>query len=215
MATSGTQRAKKPREETARRREDILRAAMSTFGTRGYKNGSLAEIADQVGMTHAGVLHHFGSKDQLLLEMLDYRDRTDVEHLADQHIPGGLDLFRHLVTTARRNAERPGIVQTFAVLSADSVTDDHPAKEYFRGRYTQLRSDIREALHEVCDPDDPPDDAMVDAAAAAVLAVMDGLQVQWLLDPEAVDLAYASAFAIEAVLTAAVGGRRRRRMLEY
>lgn len=188
---------------------------MATFGNRGYSKGSLVDIADQVGMTHAGVLHHFGSKDQLLLEVLAYRDKTDVEHLQGKHIPGGLDLFRHLVTTARLNAGRPGIVQTFAVLSAESVTEQHPAKDFFRGRYTQLRAEVGEALAQVCATDDPPDPAALDAAAAGVLAVMDGLQVQWLLDPDAVDLAYASAFAIEAILAAAVAGRRRRRLLEY
>lgn len=188
---------------------------MATFGNRGYSKGSLVDIADQVGMTHAGVLHHFGSKDQLLLEVLAYRDKTDVEHLQGKHIPGGLDLFRHLVTTARLNADRPGIVQTFAVLSAESVTEQHPAKDFFRGRYTQLRAEVGEALAEVCAADDPPDPAALDAAAAGVLAVMDGLQVQWLLDPDAVDLAYASAFAIEAILAAAIAGRRRRRLLEY
>jgi AcrR family transcriptional regulator len=213
MSTRAPRRAQRPREETARRREDILRAAITTFGNRGYKNGSLAEIADQVGMTHAGVLHHFGSKDLLLLEMLDFRDKTDVEHLEGQHIPGGLELFRHLVTTARLNAERAGIVQTYAVLSAESVTEGHPAKDWFRHRYTQLRSDVAAALREVCDPDDPPVDPDLDAAAAAILAVMDGLQVQWLLDPEAVDLAHASAFAIDAILSAAVAGRSRRSLL--
>lgn len=215
MERATARRARRPREGTARRREDILRAAMATFGNRGYSKGSLVDIADQVGMTHAGVLHHFGSKDQLLLEVLSYRDKTDVEHLQGQRIPGGLDLFRHLVTTARLNAGRPGIVQTFAVLSSESVTADHPAKAFFRDRYTQLRSEVGEALAEVCADDDQPAPAALDAAAAAVLAVMDGLQVQWLLDPDAVDLAYASAFAIEAILAAAVAGRRRRRLLEY
>lgn len=213
MSTSTPRRAQRPREKTARRREDILRAAMMTFGSRGYTNGSLAEIAEQVGMTHAGVLHHFGSKDRLLLEMLEFRDRTDVEHLEGQHMPDGLDLFRHLVLTARLNAERPGIVQTYTVLSAESVTDDHPAKDWFRLRYVQLRSEVGQALREVCDPDDPPAERDVAAAAAAVLAVMDGLQVQWLLDPDDVDLAHASAFAIEAILAGAVVGRKRSSIL--
>ncbi len=213
MATSTPRRPQRPRQETVRRREEILRAAMATFGNRGYTNGSLAEIAEQVGMTHAGVLHHFRSKDLLLLEVLEYRDRTDVEHLEGQHMPGGLGLFHHLVKTARLNEDRPGIVQAFAVLSAESVTDDHPAKEWFRARYATLRGEVAEALREVCDPADPPTDQQVDNAAASILAVMDGLQIQWLLDPEAVELARASAFAIDAILTAAVAGHARRSLV--
>ena len=186
---------------------------MVTFGAKGYYNGSLVEVADQVGMTHAGVLHHFGSKDQLLLEVLEYRDRTDVEHLEGRQPPTGLGLFHHLVRTARLNSERPGIVQTYAVLSAESVTENHPGQAWFRDRYIVLRGLVKAALIEVCDAADPPREEDLDAAAAAVLAVMDGLQVQWLLDPDTVDLARSTAFAIDAILTSAVAGRRRTRTL--
>jgi hypothetical protein len=37
---------------------------------------------------------------------------------------------------------------------------------------------------------------------------MDGLQIQWLLDPTAVDLGRASEFAIEAIVAAVVEPRR-------
>ena len=206
-------RSRRPRAETALRREAILQAAMVTFGAKGYYNGSLVEVADQVGMTHAGVLHHFGSKDQLLLEVLEYRDRTDVEHLEGRQPPTGLGLFHHLVRTARLNSERPGIVQTYAVLSAESVTENHPGQAWFRDRYIVLRGLVKAALIEVCDAADPPREEDLDDAAAAVLAVMDGLQVQWLLDPDTVDLARSTAFAIDAILTSAVAGRRRTRTL--
>ena len=206
-------RARRPRQETVLRREEILRAAMTTFGAKGYYNGSLVEIAEQVGITHAGVLHHFGSKDQLLIEVLEYRDRADVAHLEGQQAPTGLGLFRHLVKTAQVNAGRPGIVQTYTVLSAESVTDDHPGQDWFRERYQTLRALVTESLGEVCEPDNPPTDAEIRSGAAAILAVMDGLQIQWLLEPDAVDLAGATAFAIEAILAAVVGGRSRRTVL--
>lgn len=210
MASRSVTRAVKPREETARRRREILRAATEVFGSKGYTKGSLAEIAEQVGMTHAGVLHHFGSKDALLLEVLLFRDETDVEHIEGRHIPGGLDLFRHLVTTARLNEQRPGIVQSFAVLSAESVTDEHPAKDFFTKRYATLRSEVKEALESICDAEDPPAERDVDSAVASIIAVMDGLQIQWLLEPGAVRLAESSAFAIDAILAAAIQGHRRR-----
>lgn len=190
-----------PRLETVRKREEIIKAALQTFGSRGYKGGSLAEIAEQVGITHAGVLHHFGSKDQLLLEVLVYRDQTDVAHLDSKHIPGGRALFNHLLSTAALNAKRPGIVQAFTALSGDSVTDGHPAQEWFRERYRKLRQEVGDALVEVAGK--PVDEEVVADATASILAVMDGLQIQWLLDPERVDLARATGFAIEAVLAAA------------
>jgi AcrR family transcriptional regulator len=208
MPAEPRQRAPKMREETVRRREEILRAALTTFGTKGYNKGPLTEIADQVGMTHTGVLHHFGSKDQLLLEVLDYRDRTDVADLPDQHIPGGAELFRHLVKTATANADRPGIVQAYAVLSAESVTEGHPARAYFDQRYRVLRTELHDAFVELCKERGITDTGAIDSAAAAILAVMDGLQVQWLLAPDEVQLASVTEFAISAIVDAVLRPQR-------
>lgn len=202
--TDDTISAATPRPETARKRTEILKAAIETFGAKGSTNGTLADIAEQVGMTHAGVLHHFGSKQNLLLEVLTYRDQTDVEGLADKHIPGGPQLFLHLVRTAFANARRPGIVQVFTVLSAESVTDNHAARSYFESRYQVLRNDVRQAFEVLCEQEGVTDRDRIDKACASILAVMDGLQLQWLLEPTAFDLGEATEFAITALVNEAL-----------
>jgi AcrR family transcriptional regulator len=193
-------RQPRSRPETLARRRDILDAASEIFGAKGFTGGTLQEIADHVGMTHAGILHHFGSKDALLLEVLRHRDETDVADLEEQHIPDGMDLFRHLVRTAFANADRPGIVQAYTVLSAESVTDDHPGRDFFQRRYETLRGEVAHAFAVVCAERGIREPETVAYASTSILAVMDGLQVQWLLDPTAVDLARASEFAIEAIV---------------
>ena len=85
------------------------------------------------------MLHYFRSKSQLLTGVLELRDRADIGQLGPDR-PQGLAFLRHLVDTARRNAEREGIVRLYTVLSAESVTEVHPAQEYFRDRYTGLRT---------------------------------------------------------------------------
>jgi AcrR family transcriptional regulator len=200
--TDAKRRLPKMRQETLRKREDILKAALATFGSKGYKNGPLTEIAEQVDITHAGILHHFGSKDQLLLEMLTYRDASDVAELEGQHIPDGADLFRHLIKTAMINTQRQGVVQAYVVLSSESVTDDHPARAFFENRYKVLRSEVHHAFEVMCAEHGVTDRSTVNAASASILAAMDGLQIQWLLDPNAVDLAAASEFAIRSIVSA-------------
>ncbi|PRB12931.1 TetR/AcrR family transcriptional regulator [Microbacterium sp. MYb62] len=190
------------RPATLAKREQILKAAVEIFGNKGSTNGTLADVAEQVGITHAGVLHHFGSKQKLLLEVLAYRDQTDVAELAEKHIPDGPELFLHLVRTAFANEKRPGIVQAYTVLSAESVTDDHPARHFFEDRYTTLRREVTAAFHELCAQEGVRDPDTIAAAAAAILAVMDGLQLQWLLHPEIVELGETSEFAIQAIVNA-------------
>jgi AcrR family transcriptional regulator len=195
-------RQPRSRPETLARRREILDAAVEIFGSKGFTGGTLQEIADQVGMTHAGILHHFGSKHELLLEVLQHRDETDVADLDEQHIPDGMPLFRHLVRTAFVNAHRAGIVQAYVVLSAESVTDDHPGRDFFEKRYQTLRSEVAHAFKVVCAERGITAPETIGFASTSILAVMDGLQVQWLLEPDAVDLAHASEFAIEAIVSA-------------
>lgn len=207
MSEATEQAAPKAKRPTrAHRREEILAAATRVFGSKGYHQGSLVDVAAQVGITHAGVLHHFGSKDKLLWEVLEYRDRVDVQHLEGKHIPGGIDLFRHLVTTARLNADRRGIVQAYAVLTGESVTDGHPASGWVAQRFAVLRDEISQAVRDLsAERGVRLPDGEAERAANAVIAVMDGLQLQWLLDPDAVDLPEATRFAIESILTATLG----------
>lgn len=190
-------RASNPRPETAIKRQRILEAAMEIFATRGYTSGSLIEIGEQAGISHTGVIHHFGSKEQLLIAVLEYRDDADVVELEGSHVPDGTALFDHLVHTAHINSERPGVVQLYAVLCADSVTEGHPAQQFFRSRFVGLREMVRSAIADVV-PDAEP--TRLDLAASTVIAAMDGLQVQWLLDPTVVDMPSGVRLIIDSVV---------------
>ena len=170
-------------------------------------SGSLTEVAEQVGITHAGVLHHFGSKEQLLVEVLEYRDKEDVRDLEGQHIPGGLELFHHLA--AHRPDERRATRHRAGLHRPDRrVRHREPPRAGLGDRpfHRPARRD------PVGDPGRrrtaPSPRRLATCAASAIIGVMDGLQVQWLLD-ENVDLPVATQFAIEAILTAALAGAAR------
>ena len=160
---------------------------MSVFGQRGYNKGALVEVAEQAGMTHAGVLHHFGSKEALLVAMLQYRDGEEAAGVPGRAQTEGPAFLGHLLDTVAENTGRPGVVQTYTVLSAESVTEGHPAQTYFRdAARTACATRSPSVLAEVTGRD--ADDIDVRDDASALIALMDGLQVQWLLDPDAVDM---------------------------
>jgi AcrR family transcriptional regulator len=183
------------------RRSEIVAAALEVFAERGYRGGSLAAVGERVGLTQQGVLHYFPSKDALLTEVLRLRDALDgqypagsgPDHAGPDHAgSAGLAGVESLVA---RNLGRPGLVQCFTVLAAESVTDQHPAHDFFAARYRALRPQLAALLRaELGDPG--PSGLTADQASALLIAVMDGLQQQWLLDPGEVDMAaLISAFA--------------------
>ena len=178
-----------------------MQAAHEVFTAKGYRGGSLGEIADRVGITHQGILHYFGSKEQLLVEVLRDRDTSGRQVFERAERPEGVDFLQHVLRTVAMNTERTGIVQAYTVLSAESVTEDHPAQDWFRDRFDGLRDDLAEALRIACGPGEPAvSDEQLAMGASALIAVMDGLQVQWLLEPSAIDMPAVVRMTLNALL---------------
>ena len=187
------------RRKSRLRRQKILDKASESFGAKGFHATSLADIAEQVGITPAGILHHFRTKEVLLTELLRMRDAEDIKEVKrGDRPPRGVEFLRHLIDTAYHNQERRGTTQLYAVLSAESVTDEHPAQQWFRDRYDGLRSMIMDAIGEAKEDGELAVDLDAGLIARSIIAVMDGLQVQWLLEPDTVDMGAATRYTIES-----------------
>lgn len=173
------------RARSEERRGEIVRAAVEVIAERGYRGAALSTVAERVGLTQQGLLHYFPTKEALLVAVLEERDRWDTgggtRAMADAWRP---DLLASLV---EYNAMRPGIVQTFSALLGESVTDGHPAREFFAERYAQVRSAMADVLRAEYG-ERLPSGLTPEQAAPLLAAVMDGLQYQWLLAPESVDM---------------------------
>jgi AcrR family transcriptional regulator len=64
---------------TEERKKEILVAAFEVFSDKGFRGGSLSHVAELVGISDAGILHHFKSKSNLLKAVLEYRDALSRE----------------------------------------------------------------------------------------------------------------------------------------
>jgi AcrR family transcriptional regulator len=189
------------RLQPADRRAEIVEAATRLIAERGYRGLTVQGVAEACGLTVAGVLHHMGTKDGILVAVLEHRDVVDVE-AAKQLTHGAAGPREHLDAIMARNAAQPEIVRLYSVLGAESLDPGHPAHAYFRRRYARSRAELAELL--AGSVDDP------EGAAVQVLAAMDGLQLQWLRSPETFDLPAAWAVAADAILS-----RRRRPLTRH
>jgi len=167
--------------KTAERRRTILATALEVFAESGFRGASIREIASRVGMTDTGVLHHFGGKGKLLLEVVKQKEDEDAEALGDPYL-------RDLVA---KNGTRSGTVRLFTTLSAESTDPEHPAHDHFVNRYESVRAHVTERLAQESAGGRISPTVDPSLAARIMLAVMDGLQIQWLLDPSLeMDAAY-------------------------
>jgi AcrR family transcriptional regulator len=169
------------------RRAEIIDRATALFGEAGYRGASLREIAARCGLSHPGLLHHFPTKESLLLAVLQQRDAEDVAWLATAG-PEPLAPLVRLVELARRNATRRGLVELFTVIAAEATSPEHPAHQYVVRRYDASRAATAASLARAADAGMLRPDLVPDEAARELVALMDGLQLQWLLDGGATDM---------------------------
>jgi AcrR family transcriptional regulator len=176
--------------ETSRgrsQRERVLQAAMDIFSIQGYRGASLDAVADAVGMTRQGLLHYFPSKVQLLLGVLELR-QEDQHARVEQMFEHSQGMADAVLTIARRNQARPELIRIFTVLAAESIDADHPGHAWFVDRYRTVRSNMAEQIAAEQRAGTLSPALAPESIAVLLIAVMDGLQIQHLLEPEAVDV---------------------------
>jgi AcrR family transcriptional regulator len=168
-------------------RDQLVLAATEAFAERGYRGASLDAIAAAVGVSRQGLLHHFPSKITLLLAILQHREQADgiaLSEFAERHGGSMRTVLRELL---RRNAEQREIGWLFTVLVAESVEPGHPAHEYFVERYRQVRAMFAAWISDEQASGRVTSSLPAETLAVALVALLDGVQLQGHLEPGSVD----------------------------
>jgi AcrR family transcriptional regulator len=180
------------------RRQQIIASAIAEFAERGVDGTSLRTLGEAIGVSHATLRHYFASRDELLVEV--YRAHEQ-QRVADAPPTG--TAVETIAASAERNRDIPGLVRLYATLTTDALQEDHPASaEFIRDRFSALREALAARIREEQDAGHTAADIDPIDAAALVIAASDGLQVQWLLAPESVDV-YRSLALLERILPGA------------
>ena len=190
------------REAPEARREQIIDEAIRIVGERGYYGFTVQDLAQRCGLSNAGLLYHFGTKEQLLIEMLETFERRETEVMAplaarataEAEAGEGstialLDLMRTMVARA---ATQPEMGRLYMALQSETLDPSHPAHAAFRTREATTLALFAKLAKPFAD--DP------DSAARRLLALMDGLAQQWVRSGQAFDLAAEWDRAVGAAL---------------
>ncbi len=173
-------RSTRPRGDA--RRRQILDVAVGLFAARGFNDVGIAEIAAEVGITQAGLLHHFPTKAALLLAVLQEREMR-VELTLARYMAEKDDFISAFLGILEDNERSPGLAQLFAVLSAESLSSTHPGHEWFVSRYENTIADAAQQLSAMIDESALPEGVTAETIARWMHGLADGLRIQWLLSP--------------------------------
>jgi AcrR family transcriptional regulator len=150
-------------------------------------------------------LHHYRSKDAVLLAVLASRDSADSSMSSPGPDAPGIGIIDGLATLVTHNESDRQVVALFSMLLGEAVAVDHPAHEYFVRRYDEVRGCFTQNLRDAQREGALPPGIDPEAMANVLIAVLDGLQFQWLLD-ESVDMRASYAALRELIRAVASSG---------
>lgn len=172
------------------KREEILAIALASLADGNVGSATLADIAQAAGVTRSALLYHFNSREELFAEVVRWRDEVDMQ----RDPPEGL--LPGYVALAEHNAKVPGLVHLFTTLSAEATVREHAAHGYFKERYRSLIERLTSEISGAQAAGSVTAEADPAILARVYVAVMDGLQLQWLYD-DSTDMASAMSGLLE------------------
>lgn len=160
------------------RRQRILAVAQRLLARNGWRGTTLSQIASEAGVSSAGLLHHFESKEQLLHAVLDARDIDD-----DVHADRSGDLLEELERVVDRFQRSPELVGMYAVLLVENIEPDAPLHDRLLARYHASLDTVAEAIRRGQRAGRYRADLDAAVKAVEVVAFLNGMETSWLLDP--------------------------------
>ena len=169
-------------------REDLLAAARLLLETKGFARITVRDLVAESGASLASIGYHFGSKEGLLNEVIGTVFDEWAEQLAgiamDDPDAAPLDRARAtwsalLAGLPKRRALLLSYVEAMAQAERTPQLRQQFA-EHYQGVRARVAGLVAQSLCGAISADDP----RAAAIATWMIAVCDGLALQWLLDPD-------------------------------
>jgi AcrR family transcriptional regulator len=181
------------------RKKRIIEVATAMLARNGSRGTTLGEIAAAAGVSQAGVVYHYGTKEELLHAVLDYRDQFEDTQLWQLGPDPGLGIFDIISGIVSRWDDHADIVGLLAVLLAENVADDGLLRPRLRRNYQLTVERIAGTLRNAQQRGEMRADADSRLTAIEILAFLSGLELAWLVSPDIPAAETASRWAANQV----------------
>lgn len=175
MTPTNRARVRRPRDERA---DAIVDAALRLFGAHGFRGTSIAAVAREVGMTDAGVLHHFPTKRALLAAVLQRSTEQQAGHFREMLSTGGTEALRLLSDWGEVMDQAPQFMGLEVTISAEALDPSSELHDFFVVRYRVLHRWLVRVMEEGKASGELRADMDAEAEATALVAFLDGIRLQ-------------------------------------
>lgn len=160
----------------------------------------MVEIAEAVGISEGGVMHHFPSKRHLLLAVAQRQfERNAAQWDALPEDVDGFRVFDFMLEATVRGSEHPTLIELVVIMSAEAVDKSSPAHSLFQARNEAAATDLASRLRRGLDREGYTE-VDCDEVARSCIAFNDGILLQWVISGGAFDLPLAVRHHIDRVV---------------
>ncbi|MCV2395887.1 TetR/AcrR family transcriptional regulator [Actinotalea sp. M2MS4P-6] len=187
------------------RRAAIIAAAADRFAVDGYHETSMNQLARELGITQGGLLHHFPSKQHLLLAVAEHRLDVSVAWWDDitPASTAGEIIDRMIKVTALFLTE-PGLIELAVAVATEAADTASPAHEVLFSRYDAVLTNLTSRFAACAARGELRPGVDPESLARRCVAISDGLQLQWTLADRTIDLLGLVSAALRDVAVATI-----------
>jgi AcrR family transcriptional regulator len=180
------------KEKQAHTRARLIDAAATVFARRGLHHASIDDVAEEAGFTKGAFYANFASKEELFLAMLDERFAARLEEI--ERVTAGDEAPEEQARQAGSDFSRaisadPEWERLFFEFAAHAGRNEDFRKELVK-RYRDLRGRIADLYRRRIERDaemDTPSQEELDRVALMTFAIVNGMALEKMLEPDAVD----------------------------
>ncbi|WP_217616713.1 TetR/AcrR family transcriptional regulator [Cellulomonas sp. GbtcB1] len=172
-----------PYGKTRGRVETLGRVAYELVVEAGHRSLTMAEVARRAALTEAQVLHLFPSRDHLLVAALEHADARLRPEPGSPGLAEVPDPEATLAAAIRAQHSDPHVVRLFASMCAEGLDPGHPAHAWLVERTRRTVASYAQILRELQATGWAHPDVDPQRFGRQLVALWDGAQAHWLLDP--------------------------------
>lgn len=168
-----------PQQARARRtRRAIIDAALERFGTDGFRKTKIADVASDAGVTDAGLLYHFPTKEALLFAVMQAAEASHGRSLHASLLDSSA-AFALMREWGAVMEQEESVTALNTVLSAEHLLDDSRVHDYFSDRYRTVVAAMTSAFEDAQAAGEIVPEVDPEVEARLMLAAMDGARLQY------------------------------------
>jgi len=173
----------------AERRAQILQVAERVFARKGFYAANVSDVAIEARVSQGTVYHYFKSKEDLFMAVFEAWETESLYREVHASMDKSVSAANRLRLLAKAVGERMARSGKFLTASVEFWSHIHrntAIQEGFRRIFAELRAIVSKLIQDgVSQGEFESKDPY--ATAALLIAVYDGLVLQWLSDPNSVD----------------------------